>query len=155
MGSPVSHNVTQHPRLNSSLIRDLYLPIDNPKQSNDQDRFNNTQISQILRLLKTCIHLYKKTAMQSDQILPKYMFQNDIIEFKNEKILGKLRECTRLYQELNEFKLQSKVQMHKSSSQKEHLLSERAQKLSRGRGMIASITAANQRVCRTPSLLRY
>ena len=97
MGSPVSHNVTQHPRLNSSLIKDLYLPIDNPKQSNDQDRFNHTQISQILRLLKTCIHLYKKSAIQSDQILPKYMFQNDIIEFKNEKILGKLRECTKLY----------------------------------------------------------
>lgn len=30
------------------------------------------------------------------------MFDSDIMEFKNEKILGKLRDCYRKYQELNE-----------------------------------------------------
>ena len=36
----------------------------------------------------------------SDQILGKYMYHNDIIEFKNEKILGKLLECENLLDQI-------------------------------------------------------
>jgi hypothetical protein len=37
--------------------------------------------------------MYKKADMLSKKVLKKYMVEDDIQEFRNEKILGKLQDC--------------------------------------------------------------
>ena len=59
-------------------------------------------LTQILKVLSCTINLYKKASLLSDKVLKKYMYITDINEFKNEKILGKLRDSNLMYQELNE-----------------------------------------------------
>ena len=40
----------------------------------------------------------------SDKILPRFMFQPDINEFKNSKIIGRLLECKQMLKDLIEIK---------------------------------------------------
>ena len=40
--------------------------------------------------LKLSLKLFRKASNLSDKVLPKYMFKDDIQEFKNGKILGNL-----------------------------------------------------------------
>ena len=56
------------------------------------DRFNSKNLQQITKLASSALKLYKKVR-NSDKILSKYMFDVDIQEFINSKVLGKLREC--------------------------------------------------------------
>ena len=51
-------------------------------------------------MVHACMRLYKTAEILTDKVLPNYMSRNDINEFKNEKILGRLRECRKIFQEL-------------------------------------------------------
>lgn len=115
--SPLSHsNLTHRPRLKSPEILDLYNLSELLAESNDQDRFNNGQVTQILKVLRTTITLYKKANQMCDKVLGKYLFLSDINEFKNEKILGKLRDASGLYEEINEMNLV--LRQHAASCEK-------------------------------------
>lgn len=47
--------------------------------------------------------------MLSDKILPKFMFQPDINEFKNSKIIGRLLECKQMLNDLIESHISSDI----------------------------------------------
>lgn len=45
--------------------------------------------------------LYRHVDREASRILSKYMFEADIQEFKNSKVLGKMRECQSVSLELS------------------------------------------------------
>ena len=55
----------------------------------------------IRKMAKACSKLYRNALQMSRDTLPKYMFEHDVIEFQNEKILGNLRFSDRLYDEIS------------------------------------------------------
>lgn len=46
-----------------------------------------------MEYLQTVVFLMQKAGLQADNILPKYMYSNDIREFKNSKINKYVKRC--------------------------------------------------------------
>ena len=59
----------------------------------NEDRLNPTLRANTVEYLQACALMLKKSLFISDQILPKYMFKDDIKEFKNSKIYKYLYSC--------------------------------------------------------------
>jgi hypothetical protein len=57
---------------------------------------NQVMLAQILDHLKCAVRLIKWALNECDKILPEYLFDSDIQEFKNEKLLKYLREAQQI-----------------------------------------------------------
>lgn len=70
------------------------------------ERTNPSINASTMEYLQTVVFLMQKAALQADKILPKYMFSNDIKEFKNTKITKYVKRCE---EHLKAFKQRSKL----------------------------------------------
>lgn len=73
------------------------------------DRFSTVKVLNIRKMIKICLQLFQKAEELSNKVLKKYLFQSDINEFKNQKILPKLFECQKLYDLLSIKPEQNKI----------------------------------------------
>ena len=65
-------------------------------ESLNDDRTNPNMRAKTVEYMRMTILLFKKALNASDTILSKYMFECDIEEFKNDKILKYLYQCNLL-----------------------------------------------------------